>query len=536
MISQYRIQEVASMSLSNRKLKDWYDDLATDRTPYVDRAIECAKLTLPWFIQEDGAKDGKLSTLYQSTGAEGVTNLASRMIMVLMPPNRPLFRLRIDREIVKQMMDSNQGKTLAEMETALSRIEQAVTAHIETLSDRTAVYSAVIHLLLSGNVLLQITEDGTKVYPLQSYVVKRDPDGNVLTIIIKEKLSDDLLPDKVRKTLEKQSKLKETEDEDDDKNTRELYTVIKRKGKKWEYWQECEDIQVSEKGTYLNGKCPYIPLPLYRSAGEDYGRGYIEQYMGSLQSLETLSKALVEASAAASKILFLVHQNTTTDASELAKAANMEFVVGDRKDIDILQIEKYNDLQVAKAQIQELKRDLAKVFLMHSSVQRDAERVTAEEIRYLAQELETALGGLYSMLGKEFQTPYINLRIHYMQKKGLIPNYDKKVKPEVVTGIDALGRGQDANALLAFGSAVFKTIPQQAMQYINTLGYLKTLAAAYGIDDSIILKSEEEIQAEQQANQMNQLAMSAAPNAVKAGGDILQQQMLQQQPNEGGMM
>lgn len=525
----------------SRKLKNWYEDLSTERTQYVDRAIECSKLTMPWFIQEDGVKDGKLDTLYQSTGAEGITNLASRMIMVLMPPNRPLFRLRIDREIIKQLSDSNQGKTLAEIETALSRIEQAVTAHIETLSDRTSIYSAVIHLLISGNVLLKVSEDGTKVYPLQSYVVKRDPDGNVLTIIIKEELSRDVLPEKVRKLIntkmDLQDKEEDADDEDTDKDTYELYTIIKRSKKKWEYWQECEDMEVSDRGTYPINKCPYIPLPLYRSAGEDYGRGYVEQYMGSLQSLETLSKALVEAAAGAAKVVFLVHPDTTTDASELAKAANMEFIVGAKKDIDVLQIEKHNDLQVAKAQIQELKKDLAKVFLMHSSVQRDAERVTAEEIRYLAQELETALGGLYSMLGKEFQTPYINLRIHYMQKKGLIPKYHDKIKPEVVTGIDALGRGQDANALMAFGNAIFSTIPQIAMQYLNAHGYLKTLAAAYGIDDSIILKSEEEIQAEQQAAQMNQLAQSVAPNLAKAGGDMLMQQ--QQQTNtttqEGGM-
>lgn len=428
-------------------------------------------------------REAKFETLYQSTGAEGVTNLASRLVMVLMPPNRPLFRLRVDRKIVEQMDGQQKSKALPDIESGLSRIEKEVTAHIETLGDRTELYSAVIHLLLSGNVLFKVSADDIKVYPLQSYVVKRDPDGNVLTIIIKEELNEDVLPKSVIKKLRKKS-VGEAAEEADERENRELYTVIRRMEDHWLVYQECEDVSVGEHGTYPLDKCPWNPLRLYRSAGEDYGRGYVEQYLGSLQSLETLSQALVDASAAAAKVVFLVHTDSNTDADELAKADNLAFVPGYKKDIDVLQIEKYNDLQVAKAQIQELKKDLAKVFLLHTAVQRDAERVTAEEIRYLAQELETALGGLYSVLGKEFQTPYITLRIHFMQSEGLIPKFSGAVKPEVVTGIDALGRGQDANALLAFGKAIFETIPQQAMQYLNVHGYLKTLAAAYGIDDS----------------------------------------------------
>lgn len=516
----------------SKTLKSRYDELTAERTPYLDRAVESSKLTLPWFIQPDGVKDAKFERLYQSTGAEGVTNLASRLVMVLMPPNRPLFRLRIDRHVVDELNQQQKSATIPEIESGLSRIEKEVTAHIETLGDRTELYSAVIHLLLSGNVLLRVSADGMKVYPLQSYVVKRDPDGNVLTIIIKEELNESVMPKNVLKRIKKASA--SAQDTEDEKADYELYTIIKRSKKAWLVYQECEDIRVGEAGTYPLDKCPWNPLRLYRSAGEDYGRGYVEQYIGSLQSLETLSKALVDASAAAAKVLFLVHVTGTTDVDEVAKADNLAFVPGKKADIDVLQIDKYNDLQVAKSQILELKKDLAKVFLLHSAVQRDAERVTAEEIRYLAQELETALGGLYSVLGKEFQTPYITLRIHFMQTNDLIPTFSGKVKPEVVTGIDALGRGQDANALLAFGKAIFETIPQQAIQYLNVPGYLKTLAAAYGIDDSVILKSEEQIQGEQAQAQQQALLQKATPNLVKAGGDLLSQQMDSQTP-EGGI-
>ena len=55
-------------------------------------------------------------------------------------------------------------------------------------------------------------------------------------------------------------------------------------------------------GVYPIDKCPYIPLRFSKSE-EDYGRGYVEEY-DDLQSLETLTQAIVEGSSAAAKVLF----------------------------------------------------------------------------------------------------------------------------------------------------------------------------------------------------------------------------------------
>lgn len=513
---------------SERQLKAWYDQLEADKTVFMKRAETASELTLPWYIPKDGNKDATHKTPYQSVGAEGVTNLASRLIMVLMPPNRPLFRLRIPRKIIEQAGETKQ-KLLTEINSALSRIEKEVTGIIETLGDRTALFSAMIHLLLSGNVLLHILPDKMKVFALRSYVVQRDPNGNVLTIIVKEEVAYATLPKPVRKALAAQQELlsEDTEEASNEPRTYEIYTLIQRKADKWVVRQECEDIVIgNSRGTYPLDLCPWLPLRLYRSEEEDYGRGYVEQYIGSLHSLECLCEALVQASAAAAKVIFLVHANATTKAIELTKADNLSFVQGNKADVDVLQIEKYNDLNVAKEQIKALEQGLSKVFLMHTAIQRDAERVTAEEIRYMAQELETALGGLYSVLAKEFQKPYINLRIHYLQNDNVIEEFPEGVKTEIVTGIDALGRGQDANTLVQYGSTIFKVLPPEAvMSYVNVHGYLKALAAAYGIDDTTLLKTDEEVQQQQQAAQQQAMMQQAIPNMVNAGGNLLAKSM-----------
>lgn len=511
------------MFQSKRDLKSWYDELDGDRTSYLNRAEKASEYTLPWYVRPDGSKDNTLDTPYQSVGSTGVTNLASRLVMTLMPPNRPLFRLRIAKRVLAEK-GQNQQDMINEINAALSRTETEVTGLIEGTGDRTQLYSAMLHLLIAGNVLLYVRSDGMKVFSLRNYVVQRDPDGNPLVIIVKEEIAYVALPKKVRKAIQTNRYM--TDNEETDPTTYEVYTAIIRKEDKWEIRQECEGIQIGKPGTYPLDKCPWLPLRLYRSEEEDYGRGYVEQFFGSLYSVSVLSKAILQASAAAAKVIFLVHPAATTKIDSLVKADNLSFVQGNKNDIDILQLEKYNDLKTAQQQVQELTTQLSKVFLLNTSIQRDAERVTAEEIKYMAQELETALGGLYSVLAKEFQKPYITLRLQYFQDDDLITPFPEGINTEIITGVDALGRGQDANTLVQYGQMIFKTLPPETViGHVNISGYLKALAAAYGIDDTTILKSEQQIQQEAQQNQQQAMLQQALPNMVNAGGKILESQM-----------
>src|SRR5690606_25086066 len=99
----------------------------------------------------------------------------------------------------------------------------------------------------------------------------------------------------------------------------------------------------------------------------------------------------------------------------------------------------------------ELEQRLAAAFRMNSSIQRDGERVTAEEIRFMAQELEGALGGLYSILALELQLPMVRLILANLERRKKIPALPSdKVKPQITTGIEALGRGMELNRLAQF--------------------------------------------------------------------------------------
>ena len=155
--------------------------------------------------------------------------------------------------------------------------------------------------------------------------------------------------------------------------------------------------------------------------------------------------------------------------------------------------------------MQQLERRINDAFLVMQV--RQSERTTAEEVRLTQMELEQQLGGLFSLLTTEFLLPYLNRILNQFQKNGKIPRLPKDVvKPTIVAGVNALGRGQDRESLGQFLTVVSQTMGPEAVQkFINPEEVIKRLAAASGIDVLNLVRSMQELQAEQQ--QAQEMAM-----------------------------
>lgn len=507
-----------------------YSELESPRQTYLERARECAELTIPTLVPPEGNSYATTyPTPWQGIGARGVNNLAAKLLLALFPPNAPFFRLMVDEYRLKKMGGDERVKT--EIEKALAEIERAVMKEVETSALRVPIFEALKHLIVTGNTLLYFPEDGgLRVFKLENYVVKRDAFGNVLHIVTKETIAPSALPDEAKKLL--RPKEGGSEDYSHEKSV-DLYTCVHREDKKWEVYQQINGATVPDsEGYYPIEKCPFIPLRYSRVDGEDYGRGLVEEYLGDLRALEGLSKAVVEGSAAASKVVFLVKPTGTTKAKTLAEAKNGSFVSGNREDVAALQVEKYADFRVAKEMMVEIQSRLGFAFLLNTSIQRQAERVTAEEIRYMAQELETALGGAYSILSQEFQLPMVSRLMERMGKEGRLPKLPKNnlIKPMIVTGVEALGRGNDLNKLDMFLAGIAQIFGPEALgQYVNVEDYLKRRATALGIETEGLIKSAEEIANQGQQAMLMQMTDKLGPQAIKSFTDVALTQAQQQQ-------
>jgi hypothetical protein len=102
-----------------------------------------------------------------------------------------------------------------------------------------------------------------------------------------------------------------------------------------------------------------------------------------------------------------------------------------------------------------------------------------------------------------------------LQRDGELPKIPKDlVKPTIVAGINALGRGQDRESLTAFIGTIAQTMgPEAMMKYINPEEAIKRLAAAQGIDVLNLVKTAETMQqdmAQQQQQAMQQSLVDQA--------------------------
>ena len=509
--------------------KSRYDDLVSDRNQFLDSAEEASRLTLPYLIRQDDDQRGKrtLSTPWQSVGSKGVVTLASKLMLALLPPQTSFFKLQVD--------DSNLGQLppgfRSEMDLAFAKIERTIMDSIAASDDRVVVHQALKHLVVAGNVLVFMGKEGLKLFPLNRYAVERDGNGNVLEIITKEKIAKKLLGD--YKDIQSQPNSPGA-DHYGDKDECDVYTHIKREINRMVWHQEVFDkiIPNSRSKAPLDAS-PWIPLRFNTVDGEAYGRGRCEEFIGDLKSLEALSQALVEGSAAAAKVVFVVSPSSTTKPATLASAGNGAIVQGRPDDIGVVQVGKTADFRTAYEMVQQLERRLSEAFLILSV--RQSERTTAEEVRMTQMELEQQLGGLFSLLTVDFLVPYLNRKLSVFQKSGKIPRIPKNtVKPTIVAGVNALGRGQDRESLGQFLTTIAQTMGPEAIgQFINAEEVVKRLAAAQGIDVLNLVKTMQEVQGEQQQQMEQQMAMTAQEQApAMAAVEQKQQEMMLNAEND----
>tara|TARA_S200002703_G_scaffold113229_1_gene98757 strand:- start:28360 stop:29874 length:1515 start_codon:yes stop_codon:yes gene_type:complete len=500
--------------------------MEADREHYLNRAKQVAELTLPHLMPPDGYSGGHLPTPYQSMGARGISSLASKQLMSLFPPGHSMMRYQIS-PAVKDEMSQGDGQVKAEIEAALAATENAISVELESQAMRPKLHQMFLQRLVSGNVLLHSNpiNGHLKVFPLDRYVIKRDPEGNPLVIITKECVSKVLLPPEMLATVEDVQGESE-ESMDLAKDTFEIYTAVVREDKKtYKVWQEVLGVPVpGTEGTYEADKLPWIPVRSDATPGQSYSYGYMSGLLGDLASLEGLTKALVDGAAASSRLVFLVSPNSATNLREIQACPNGGFVAGMPDDVTSLKTDKANDMAVAFNMIERLSKSLGFAFLLNQSVQRSGERVTAEEIRFLAQELEDVQAGDYSLLAQELQLPLTRVILDRLERTKQVPKVDKSVaEPSIVTGLEALSRGHDLRKLEMLLNQIGQLVgPQGIGKYANLQASFKRFETALGLSGESIIRSPEEIQQIEQQEQQNAAMQSMGPEVIRQVGAATQ--------------
>jgi hypothetical protein len=477
-------------------------------------AFTLPKICLPVGYDQNNSV---LSHDWQSVGAQAVNHLCNKMMLALFAPSRPFFRYQADDDLMAQLKQLNVDE--AQLAEALAGGERKAVQALDGMAARPKLYESLKHLIITGNVLLILAKDKLRVMGLKNYVTKRNCDGTVIELMIRENILVDELDQSVLEYLLSIGKFSAGRDEAQRVG---LYKWVRYDSKSGDYLMtqhiDATPLPAKFGGKWPANKLPYRALTWDLSDDADYGTGLVEDYSGDFSALSTLSRAQIESAILSSEFRWLVNPGGMTKPEDLQNSENGAALPGMKDDIQLVQSGKVGELQIIQQIGADYIRRIGSGFLLGSAVTRDAERVTAEEIRQQADELETALGGAYSRLAVDFQTPmaFWLTGIIGLSLQGA------KIKPIVITGLDALSRNGDIEALKLFLSdlAAVTQLPPQLQGLLRLRAIASKLAAGRGVASSEVLLGEAEVAQQQRAMQDAQQQQMNNQAAADAGGKI----------------
>lgn len=490
-----------------------YRTLEVERQPFLDSAREVARLTIPSLMPPQGHTSyTKLRVGHQSFGARALNTLASKLVLTLLPTNRPMHRTDIDEISIAKLAQEPGRK--ADIQDSLAKYDRALHTHIEASQLRHKTNEAMLQALSAGTVVLQfLDERKVRVHKLDSFVQSLDGTGQLLELIINEQVAPESMSEDVKAACNVIDKPGHPSAPTEQVN---VYTGVTFEDGKFRVWQEINDVLVPDsEGVYRPEALPFLSLRLIAVDGESYGRSYCEAYLGDMISLENHSKSLNEGAILASKYIFFLGHQATVSPKQLQAAKNGAVLRGNAADVTVMRIDKQNDMSISQQVANAIETRLSFAFLMHTAIQRQGERVTAEEIRVMARELEEGLGGMYSLLSQEFQLPVIRIYRAILEKQKKLPALPKDiVSVKIVTGLEALGRGQDIDQMQMFLQDC-AALGAPAFGMLEMREVLIRLAVARGIDTTDLVKTQEQLMQEQQAAMMQQMTQQAGPGVIQ---------------------
>lgn len=485
------------------------------RGGFMRRCEKYAALTVPKVCLPDHWDEnvGEMIHDNQSVGAQSVNHLANKLMLALFSPGQPFFRLDPSLKFRQELAAINGNQT--EISAQLSLAESEAIKLMDRLAIRPKLYDAIKHLIVVGNVLVELEEGSLRVISLRNYVVRRSKSGVILEMIIRDKMTYSELTDEVREAARQQGLVRKP----DDSVTR--YRWIKRDERgDYRMTVHVDNIELPRKfqGKWPADRLPFRAMTWDLADGFHYGTGLVEDYAGDFAGLSALSKAQIEGAILASQFRWLCNPAGQTQPEDVMNSENGAVLPGLEGDLSLIQSGKSQDLSITMQMAAEYIQRIGRAFLLGSAVTRDAERVTAVEMRMQAQELETSLGGVYSRIAVDTQIPVAHWLLGILDMDII----GTDIEASIVTGLAALSRGSDLEnlQLLISDIAALGNLQPQVLRLLKLHNIFAEMAAARRIDASKFILSEQELQQLVQQEQARQIEQQATEAGIQAGADI----------------
>lgn len=494
-----------------------FQALDNARQGLLTRCEEYSKLTLPYIFPESTYDENTDDVQYarHSIGAQSVNNLANKMMLALFQPANPFFRLSLTAKARASIAGTDKE---SKMEDSLAAGERDAMLVMARGMYRPALFELMKHLIITGNGMPVFAKDGTlSVVSLRNYVIQRSPDGTILEIVHRRPIALSALHPDTRAAYTQGGGSAV-----DDDATVQWYHWIKKTpdGNDYTVTQWIDQVRLPAKQFDSKYKdydsLPWQPQVWILPTASHYGVGLVEEYHGDLQSLNIYAEAQTDGAAMLSCWRLLADPAGSMRVEELVDSDNGDIIVGKQGELTLFSAPAAANVQSIAMILADTARRVGQGFLMMTSVSRDAERVTAEEIRVLASELETGLGGVYARMAVSLQVPMA----HFLFKQMDNPLEGTDIETTIITGMEALSRQVELDKMsqLISDVAQIAQLPPQILQWFKEEALYDFLAAGRGLERGKFIRTEAEVSAIQQQQAQQQLAMQQAMQ--QQSGDV----------------
>lgn len=513
--------------MKSHKIDDIWAKMDTEKGDLIERSRAYSRWTVTSVMPEESSANVEAQKGSVLIGARLVNHLANRIVDVLFPISKPFFTVALTPEAQLELDSELDENAAAEAKGAVrdgtAKLEKVAMRKLKLTEYRPVAILAAKHLIVTGNALLRRMPSGKRVlYSVDRYGVRRDIEGNEIEVVLHDKKILSTFEEKTQELILEYHEHLKPEDEV------VLLTHYKKVGKRWEVKQEADGCALGNDFTLNEKDYDLLVLGWALHPAEHYARGLVEDHAATFHHIDVTTEATTDLMAIICDVKFLVRpaSSLAQDIGNLNASPRGSYFPGNEGDITVPELGKRNDLGVMMQAIQKWEQDLSQAFLL-SSV-RDAERVTAEEIRMIAGELESSFGGLYSQLAMSWQQKEAEYAISKVDIAKEVSAQMDIFEVLVTTGLESLSReGQIDNLRMAIGDLqMMEAVPEDIRGAMNPLRFAEFVFTNRSVDLKAFLNSQEEMQQNQQAEmeaagrmQGQQAEANVAEHAGKAAVD-----------------
>lgn len=509
-------------------LKGRYTELAnSERHTTLDNARIISRLVDPYFYPPEGwdVRQNLPVPLNSKTGM-GVNNFTSKMLQTILPAHIPFMKINVDvLSLIELQREAEQAGVqlevfLGELGNTFSRFERAMLTDLENKKARKAFSIVLKHLWFAGNGLIKYSKEGNlKVWSLEQFVVERDFDGEVLDVIVFEEIRTNNLPEDIKEIVDINDLQKEN-------GNVEVYTgVTKLENGKYKEWQELADGTVIEKSVkiYKKNQNPWVVPAINLNYGANYGVPYLYLLLGHIDSAEGFREDVNQIGEANARVLYALDPSAPITTRDVTGAKSGAVLSMNENALNIVNKSAGQELADAAEQLSLLNREIGEALLSFTAVQRDAERVTAQEIRALQEELNKGLGTVFVEIEETLNKEMAKLSWEYLKEKFVGTDISDRVNINVITGVDAFSRQDDLSNLRALLGDIANL---NLLTEVNLDEAVRRLASGYNIENLSLIKTEEQKDQERQKalDMQDEIQQRQAAQQIIAGATAQQVQ------------